>query len=141
MAGLLTINRGDTQTGYPLDGCGFTLLEVMIAMAILAIALTGVYRLQNQTMVMSGKARFYSVAPLLAQTKLSETERTDPSDMGNKSGDFGTQYPGYSWSLDASPVPMDLLENISYKMLRINLTITLNDEVSYVLRTYRFHEE
>jgi general secretion pathway protein I len=141
MAELLTINKVDTQNGYPFDGCGFTLLEVMIAMAILAIALTGVYRLQNQTMVMSGKARFYSVAPLLAQAKLSETERTDLSDIGNNSGEFGTQYPGYSWSLDAAPVPLDLLENISYKMLRIDLTITLSDEASYVLRTYRFDKE
>lgn len=125
----------------PLDWRGFTLLEVMVAMAILAIALTGVYRLQTQTMTMSDRARFYSVAPLLAQAKLSEIERADISDIGNDSGDFGTQYPGYSWSLETAPVPMDLLENIAYNMLRIDLTIALNEEVSYALRTYRFHEE
>ena len=141
MAELLTINKPPAVTGSPINRRGFTLLEVMVAMAILAIALTGVYRLQSQTMVMSTKARFYSVAPLLAQAKLSEIERADLSDIGNDSGDFGAQYPGYSWSLEAAPVPMDLLENISYNMLRIDLTIALNDEASYALRTYRFHKE
>lgn len=141
MVELLTINKIPVETGSPMNRRGFTLLEVMVAMAILAIALTGVYRLQSQTMVMSAKARFYSVAPLLAQAKLSEIERTDLSNIGSDSGNFGAQYPGYSWSLEATPAPMDVLENISYNMLRIDLTIALNDEASYALRTYRFHKE
>ena len=120
---------------------GFTLLEVMVAMAILAISLTGVYRLQNQTMAMSANARFYSMAPLLAQAKLSEFERTDLSETGNDSGEFGEQFSGYRWTLDTAPVSLDLLENIPYDMVRIELTITLNDEASYVLRTYHILEQ
>jgi len=141
MAEFLTINKTPAMTGNPMNRRGFTLLEVMVAMAILAITLTGVYRLQSQTMVMSANARFYSVAPLLAQAKLSEIERTDLSDIDNDSGEFGEQHPGYRWSLEATPLPMDLLENISYNMLRIDLSIALNDEASYALRTYRFHKE
>ena len=141
MAELLNNHNATEATGAPPGMCGFTLLEVMVAMAILAISLTGVYRLQNQTMAMSANARFYSVAPLLAQAKLSEFERTSLFEQSNESGEFGEQFPGYRWALDTAPVPMDLLENMPYNMIRIELTVTLNDETPYVLRTYRIHEQ
>ncbi|MCU0593194.1 MAG: prepilin-type N-terminal cleavage/methylation domain-containing protein, partial [Desulfobacterales bacterium] len=45
---------------------GFTLLEVMVALGIMAIVLVSVYRLHSQTLAMSVESRFYTQAPLLA---------------------------------------------------------------------------
>jgi len=138
MAELLDPEKPQNTIRCPLYVQGFTLLEVMVALAILSIALTGVYRLQTQTMAMSAKARFYNLAPLLAQAKLSEIERDQIANIGNGSGEFSGAYPGYSWSLETAQVPMTLLENTAYNLLRIDLTISLNDEATYALRTYRF---
>ncbi|MBW2583428.1 MAG: prepilin-type N-terminal cleavage/methylation domain-containing protein, partial [Deltaproteobacteria bacterium] len=51
---------------------GFTLLEVMVAMAIMAIVLVSVYRMHAQTLAMNTANRFYTQAPMLAQGKLAQ---------------------------------------------------------------------
>lgn len=117
---------------------GFTLLEVMVALAVLAIALTSIYRLQGQTMMMSASAGFYSLAPQLAQTKLAEIERQEFKDIIDGTGDFGQDYPGYTWSLAIEDLPSDLITSKLYHLARIDLTIS-DDENSYRLRTYRYY--
>ena len=120
---------------------GFTLLEVMVALAILSIALTAVYRLQSQTISMSAKARFYSLAPQLAQARLAEIQRQNPDDITDGSGNFNETYPGYTWQIQTGRVLTDLLAETPYNLLRIDLTITLNDVDTYALRTYRHYAE
>ena len=117
---------------------GFTLLEVMVALAILAIALTSIYRLQSQTMMMSADARFYSLAPQLAREKLSETESQEFKDITGGSGDFGDDYPGYSWNLSIEDMPSELITDKRYHLAAIDVTVSRNEENSYHLRTYRF---
>ena len=51
------------------DRRGFTLLEVMVAVAIVAIALSAVYKLYSQAFDMNQSARFYTTATLLAESK------------------------------------------------------------------------
>ena len=51
---------------------GFTLLEVMVSVAIMSIVLVSVYRLHSQSLTMNTEARFYTQAPMLAQSKLAE---------------------------------------------------------------------
>jgi general secretion pathway protein I len=118
---------------------GFTLLEVMVALAILAIALTSIYRLQGQTMMMSASARFYNLAPQLARLKLAEIERQEIKDIVNGTGDFGQDYPGYNWTLGIEELPSDLITSKLYHLARIDITVSNNDENSYQMRTYRFY--
>lgn len=117
---------------------GFTLLEVMVALAVLAIALTSIYRLQGQTAMMSVSARFYSLAPQLARTKLAEFERQEFKDIASGSGDFGEDYPGYTWTAAIEEVPTDLITDNKYHWVGITLTISQHEENSYQLHTYRF---
>ncbi|MEJ2038346.1 MAG: prepilin-type N-terminal cleavage/methylation domain-containing protein [Desulfosarcinaceae bacterium] len=127
------------------DRRGFTLLEVMVALAILAITLTSIYRLHAQTMVMSARARFYSQAPMLAQAKLAEMERKGIENSEDASGDFGDEHPGYSWSVrieDANGALIsEFLKDGQQHLVRIDVTITLGEEDTYALRTYRYYSE
>ena len=118
---------------------GFTLLEVMVALAVLAIALTSIYRLQGQTMMMSASARFYSLAPQLTRIKLAEIERQEFKDIVNGTGDFGQDFPGYTWTLEIEDTASDLITSKQYHLARIDITVSKNEENSYQLRTYRFY--
>jgi len=78
---------------------GFTLLEVMIAMAILAIALMAVLQMQSQSISMATEARFTTTASLLAQSKMAEVESGAFLTNRIENGDFGPDYPRYGWNL------------------------------------------
>ena len=51
-------------------------MEVMLAMAILAIALVSVFQSQSQSISMAADSRFLTTAALLAQSKMAEVEAT-----------------------------------------------------------------
>ena len=121
-----------------LNPAGFTLLEVMVALAVLAIALTSIYKLQGQTMLMSAKARFLVIAPQLAQSKLADLEGQSFNDLGDGSGDFGEDFPNYRWNVSIEDMPTELITDDAYHWVRININVTHNEENSYQLQTYRF---
>ena len=50
--------------GFSRTLSGFTLLEVMIALAVMSIVLVSVYRMHSQSLTMNTAARFYTLAPL-----------------------------------------------------------------------------
>ena len=112
-----------------------------MALAILSIALTSIYRLHGQTMDISARARFYSQAPLLAQEKLSEIEREGLADAQGESGDFGEVYPDFAWSVSVEEVQSELIKNDNYHLVRLDITISQGAEADYRLRTYRFYAE
>ena len=118
---------------------GFTLLEVMVAVAIISIVLLAVYRLHSQTLLMNHTTRFYTLAPLLAQGKLTELQLRPPQDLFDDSGDFGEDYTGYTWEARIGSAESELLEKEAENLKRIDLTVRYtDDEQSYSLRTYRF---
>ena len=75
---------------------GFTLIEVMIAMTILAIALVAVFQSQSQSISMSNDSRFMTTAALLAQSKMVEAEAGSALANHKEDGDFGPDYPQYT---------------------------------------------
>ena len=121
---------------------GFTLLEVMVAMAILAIVLVSVYRMHSQTLAMNTAARFYTQAPLLAQKKMAEVTTTTSQIFASDSGDFTEDFPGYSWQVSATDVSSESLGEVADDFKRIDVTVAyLNNQFSYRLSTYRFQRE
>jgi prepilin-type N-terminal cleavage/methylation domain-containing protein len=119
---------------------GFTLLEVMVALGIMAIVLVSVYRLQSQTITMSMESRFHTQASLLARRALVRSEQSKEREMISGQGDFGREFPGYRWKITVADAPSEALgPELSQDMKRIDVLVTLNDgEYSYGLRTYRF---
>ena len=115
---------------------GFTLLEVMVSVAIIAIVMVSVIRLQGQTILMNESSRFYSVAPFLAQEKLSEV-LMDPKNAGSSSGDFGDDASGYAWNIEVDPVNIDVVEGAKLELKSVDVFIEYNNgEMKYSLRQY-----
>ncbi len=122
--------------------CGFTLLEIMAALSIIAIVLVSVYKMQAQTISMNHEARFYATAPLLAQLKIAEIEIENPGEQTDNSGDFGDEFPGYRWNVVIEDIESELLGNIAKNLKKIDVNVSFNsDEFTYSLRTYRFMQE
>ena len=72
----------------------FTLLEVMVAIAILGIALMGLLGLQHQSMQSVIRAQQSTRASMLAQAVMTEAELERYPDLGRTSGDFESSFPG-----------------------------------------------
>ena len=73
---------------------GFTLLEVMVAIAILGIALLGLLGLQHQSMQSVIRAQQSTRASMLAQAVMTEAELERYPDLGRTNGDFESSFPG-----------------------------------------------
>ena len=117
---------------------GFTFIEVLMAVSILAILLVGVHKLQSQMVSMSQTTQFFTLAPLLAQSQMAEMERRDFKDIQKDSGDFGGAYPGYVWSLRMETLESEVLKKLAFPMKKIDISVSFNKgERTYRLRTYR----
>ena len=117
---------------------GFTLLEVMVAMAIIAIALTAVLGSQSQSVSLASEAKFNTTAALLAQSKMTEIRLKKPGDLISDSGDFGEDFPGYLWQVTLSPVNLDNIEDISDHLAQIDLEISWGEDELYKYRLREF---
>ncbi len=117
--------------GGPMREGGFTLMEVMIAIAILAIALTAVYRSQSQSVSMAANARFLTTAALLGQGKMAEVDSRAGKDVSTENGDFGTDFPDYEWRLEVEDGELEYLKKV--KLIVTNNKLTANNTYEIVL--------
>ena len=128
--------------GSQHQATGFTLLEVMVAMAIMSIVLVSVYRMHSQTLAMNTANRFYTQAPMLAQGKLAQLETGSSEIISGDAGDFGDKFPGYSWNATVEEVTLEALGEAANDFKKIDLTVSFNNnEYIYNIRTYRFMRE
>lgn len=97
---------------WPSPERGFTLLEVVVAIAILALFLTPVLGSVSNGLRSVDRVRSRSLALRLAQDKMSEVEMVKVPDAEETSdGDFGDDYPGYRWEMETVKTPeLELLE-------------------------------
>jgi len=89
---------------------GFTLLEVVISMGLITIALLAVFRLQAQNLSLQSEAQFITLANHLAQDRMSQIQAGDELTEGSSSGDFGDDFPYFSYREEISEMPD--LENL-----------------------------
>jgi len=119
---------------------GFTLLEVMVAMSIIAIALTALLASQSQSISIAGEAKFSTTAALLAQSKMAEIETKTEDELIYDSGDFGNDFPDYSWEMEVQDVIFADEEEFTDYLKQIDLTIYWGEgkQYQYSLRLYHF---
>ena len=77
-----------------MDSRGFTLLEVVIALAILALGLPILLGLRNFDLDLHARAADITAATMLAQEKLLEAELSTEFPVGDTGGDFRNTPPG-----------------------------------------------
>jgi general secretion pathway protein I len=128
---------------------GFTLLEVLIALAILALALPILLGLRNWDLDLHARAKELTTATILAQEKLIETELAALFPLGETSGVFlptplgshataeMTNRPSnYRWKRIVSPTPLQIVREVKVQVLWPRGTTEEMVEVStYVFST------
>lgn len=115
---------------------GFTFLEVMVSVAIIAIAFVTLIGSQSQSVSIAGESRFRVMAALLAQQKLTELESMDFEDLSGGEGDFGEEYPSYGWRaevVDLGEGDTGIKEGDDL-LKAVDLTISQGESRSYAVR-------
>ena len=99
------------NTQHPTPKNGFTLLEVLVAMVVLAVALVSLLGLYNRSLLLTIQAQRLSTATLLAQEMLTRTQLEGTAAARLTSGNFSTwhpgQYPEFRWqrTIRSTPFP------------------------------------
>jgi general secretion pathway protein I len=106
---------------YWLAGqAGFTLLEVMIALAIVSVALVALLALGNRTVATNDRLQKLTQATLLAQSKLTELE-TGAIDLStglsDSQGGFEAPYNDYTWRTRFLPTPVDGVQEVQVTVI------------------------
>ena len=128
---------------------GFTLLEVLIALGILALALPILLGLRNWDLDLHARAKDLTTATILAQEKLIETESGTLFPLGETGGEFqstplGSQATAdqtnrpsnYRWKRIVSPTPLPIVREVKIQVLWPRGTTEEMVEVStYVFST------
>jgi len=113
------------SNGVPSGETGFTLLEVLLAIALLAIALPVLLGLRNFDLDLHTRAEELTAATLLAQEKMIETELSGVYPVGEVVGNFGSvplgtqagvpaadRAVGYKWKRTISPTPLESIREV-----------------------------
>jgi general secretion pathway protein I len=109
----------------------------MVSVAIIAIVFVSILKLQGQTILMNETIRFYTIAPLLADQKISDIKLNPSNFELSSSGDFGDEYPGYTWKVQVEEMKIDVMESPQLTLKKIDVFISLNnDELKFFLSHY-----
>lgn len=116
----------------------------MIAISLLAIALTTLFGSQSQSVSLGGEVQFNTQAPLLAQLKMAELT-TGTEGPTSDSGDFGDEFPDYQWKVeteDASLEASTILSKLEGTLQLLTLTVSRdNGRYSYQLQSYLLKDQ
>lgn len=110
------------MTARKVSAAGFTLLEVIVAMALFAAGIVAVTRLFSGALRLSAGSRDASAAAIYARQRMEEALLSPDPAEGTEQGTFGE---GYRWKLETSFVPQE--EEKPYDEVRFRVTVTWDD--------------
>jgi general secretion pathway protein I len=114
---------------------GFTLLEVLVALAVLSLALVVLLGLRNRDVGLVTETRYLTAATALARMKMVETGMEGFPEIGEMAGEFGEGYPEFRWHRVISSTPFDYVREV-----RISVMWGKNDREGVELVNYVFEE-
>ncbi len=112
-------HRGKASRGKS----GFTLLEVIIAVAIIGSSLAILLGAVNKNLVLASQSKNLSIASFLAQKKLGEIDIEGYPEIGSQEGVF-EEAPDFEWYLSVEPYN---IEQLGAEIRIVMLTITWNE--------------
>ena len=113
---------------------GFTLLEVLVAVAVMAIALVGILKANYQSLSALAESRARTTAVLLAGNKLAEVEAAGAGRWNEFQGDFGEEHPGFTWRVESEPTTETGLVRVAVIVLTPEASATVRLEEVMVSR-------
>jgi len=113
------------------DKRGFTFLEVIVAVAIIAIVFTAALKMVSQSLALRSVSRFYSIAPYLASVADEKLEK-DGYKAG-MSGDFGEGFEGWKWNAEITKMAGNETYTWFEMLSKVDLT------VRYVPDNFDYH--
>jgi len=90
----------------PLAQGGFTLLEIMVALAIIAVAFVALLGLRNRDIVLHDEARAVIAATALAQQRMADATIGGFPDIGTSEGRFDDEHVRFTWRQEVSPTDL-----------------------------------
>ena len=112
---------------------GFTLIEVLVAFAILAIALGSLLQAFSTGLRGVAVAENRAIAALHARSKMDEVGHTIPVAAGQQTGSFEN---GFRWTVDLRETPSDGATS-ALALFEVTVTVAWGDDNQVQLRTLR----
>jgi type II secretion system protein I len=91
------------------DRRGFTLIEVMVALAVVAFAFVGLVGLHGRNIQLVDRANHFSRATLLAREMLTQLQFDAVGGLSDGSGTFEA-YPEYHWTRQVTDSSFDTVK-------------------------------
>lgn len=108
--------------------CGFTLLEVMVAVGLLAFAMVSILGIVSHNINLAARSTNYLIATSLADEIASRIDAEGLPSVSKRIGEF-ENHPGFEWHIVVAPYN---LQQFEAKMNIISVLITWDDgEESY----------
>jgi type II secretion system protein I len=95
---------------------GFTLLEVLVAVMIIALAFSGLLALHNRNLAVIGRDQNMTRATLLMRELVAQAEIFPAySELGTANGNFEGS-PGFSWEREVRSTALEELREIRFRV-------------------------
>jgi general secretion pathway protein I len=99
----------------------FTLLEIMVALAIIGIAMVALLSLGNRSIGVHDRLQHLTQATLLAQQKMSESElearRGGVAQLVDGEGVFTEPFADYRWRIEIISTPLPAVQQVTITVL------------------------
>ena len=124
---------------------GFTLLEVMVAVAILAVSLSALLTFQGNTLVASGRQEQLTIATMLARQKMVEVElelekgmaRGEFPDERAEEAQFDEPFADYRWKMGIRKVELPAPITAEEGSIQYMMAQQLTKEIAKTVRELR----
>ena len=119
---------------------GFTLLEVMVSLSIVAIVFVSLFKMHSSNILLAERNKFHSTAPFLAREAIMKLEKDFCKDS-NLTGDFGKNFQGYQWKATISEYQTYdskiISEKAAQQLKKLEIEI-LNGKNQFSMSTWRY---
>ncbi|CAK8721040.1 MAG: type II secretion system protein I [Candidatus Electronema aureum] len=115
----------------------FTLLEVMVAVAVIAMSFVALLSSQSQSLSIAAISRFETSAALLVRQKLAELEAEGFDSLSSDSGEFVDDFAEYHWQAEVKELAEDEIgiKGSDGILKLIELTVGRGEKETFEVRT------